>query len=77
VLYIGPRLSHISEIADAANGGVVCLSARHGEVDRVVEHIQHARNASLRVPPGASAHLRSLFSKEVALSKLIKELEAA
>ena len=76
VLYIGPRLSHVSEIADAANGEMVCLSARHGEVDKVTEHIQHACKASLRMQQGASAHLRSLFSKDVALSKLTTELEA-
>jgi hypothetical protein len=76
VLYIGPRLSHVSEIADTANGEMACLSARHGEVDTVAEHIQHACEASLRMPQDASAHLRSLFSKEVALSKLTTELEA-
>jgi hypothetical protein len=77
VLYIGPLLSHLSEIADSANGKMVCLSARHGEVEKVTEHIQHAREASLRMPLGASAHLRSAFSKEVALSKLTTELETA
>ena len=76
VLYIGPRVSHVSEIADAANGGMVCFSARHGEVDKVMEHIQRARKVSLRMPQGASPHLRSLFSKEVALSKLTTELES-
>ena len=76
VLYIVPRLSHVSEIADAANGEVVCLPARHGEVDKVTEHIQQARKLSLRLPQGASPHLRSLFSKEAALSKLTAELES-
>ena len=77
VLYIGPRLSHVSEIADVANGEMVCLPARHGEVDKVVAHIQYARKESLRMPHGASAHICSLFSKEVTLSKLITELEAS
>jgi hypothetical protein len=77
VLYIGPSVSHVSEIADVAKGEVVCLAARHGEVDRVVEHIRRARQLSPRMSPGASAHLRPLLSKEVALSKLSMELEAA
>jgi colanic acid biosynthesis glycosyl transferase WcaI len=76
VLYIGPRLSHISEIADAANGEVVCLRACHEELDKVTEHIQHAHKASFRLPPGASPHLRSRFSKEAALSRLTAELES-
>ncbi len=75
VLYIGPLLSHVSEIADAANGEMVCFPARHGDVDKVTEHIQQARKLALRLPHGASAHLPSQFSKEAALSKLTTELE--
>ena len=77
VLYIGPCPSHISEIADAANGEMVYFPARHGEVEKVIKHIQRARAVSRRMLPGASAHLRSAFSKEVALSKLTTELETA
>ena len=39
LLYLGPQPSHVSEILQALNGEVPCAWAKHGEVDRVIEHI--------------------------------------
>ncbi len=77
VLYIGPRPSHISELTEAAQGEVKCWTAGHGEVERVVEQILHARNYGSERTHQISSHLRSLFSKESILPKLIAELESA
>jgi len=77
VLYIGPRVSHISEIADAASGQITCLSARHGDVAGVVNQIQQLRSRTSRTVCQPSASLRSLFSKGTVLPKLITELESA
>ena len=77
VLYIGPRVSHISEIADAANGQLTCLSARHGDVAGVVKQIQQLRSRTSPTACQPAASLRSLFSKGTVLPKLITELESA
>jgi hypothetical protein len=76
VLYIGPRLSHISEIPSAANGVTHCLSAGHGEVEVVVKHILHARDMAQQSSRQRSPHLHSLFTKESVLPQLITELES-
>ena len=39
LLYLGPQPSHVSEILQALNGEPPCAWAKHGEVDRVIEHI--------------------------------------
>ena len=77
VLYLGPRVSHISEIADAANGQLTCLSARHGDVDAVVKQIQQLRSRTSPTACQPAASLRSLFSKGTVLPKLITEWESA
>jgi len=77
VLYIGPVPSHISEIACAANGEFSYFAARHGEVERVVEHILRARAETIPFTRHISPHLQSLFPKEAVLPKLIAELESA
>ena len=78
ILYIGPSLSHISEIVKAANGEVKCFSVLHGEVDLAVNQIRKARDEYGRLDrPAASPVVSSLFSKETVLPKLITELESA
>jgi hypothetical protein len=42
VLYIGPAVSPLSEIAEIASIEVPWFSARHGDVDQVIKHIQSA-----------------------------------
>jgi hypothetical protein len=77
VLYIGPRLSHVSEIASATNREVRCLSAGHGEVDLVVKHILRAREEAPQLSRHSSSRGPSFFSKESVLPKLIAELVSA
>jgi colanic acid biosynthesis glycosyl transferase WcaI len=76
VLYIGPALSHVTELADAANGELNYLSARHGDVDGVVKQIRQFRSVwagAARSRP--AVHVK--FSKDAVLPKLLAELESA
>jgi len=75
VLYIGPCVSHISEIAEKAPHELVCLAAQHGEVDKVVKHIQQLSPGVSCAARQPSAAVRSLFSREVVLPKLVAALE--
>jgi hypothetical protein len=50
--------------------------ARHGEVDRVVEHILEGARAAGEMPVTAEHSLSARFSKEALLPLLIDELEA-
>ncbi|HOC56076.1 MAG TPA: glycosyltransferase family 4 protein [Verrucomicrobiota bacterium] len=75
VLYIGPRVSHISEIVEKAPHELVCLAAQHGEVDKVVKHIQQLSPGVGYAARQPSAAVRSLFSREVVLPKLVAALE--
>ena len=77
VLYIGPRLSHVTEISSAANGEVLCFSADHGEVEVVVKQIQRARDEAQQRSRHCLLLAHSPFSKESVLPKLITELESA
>jgi glycosyltransferase involved in cell wall biosynthesis len=77
VLYIGPRLSHVTEISSAANGEVLCISADHGEVEVVVKQIQRARDEAQQRSRHCSLLIHSPFSKESVLPRLITELESA
>ncbi|HVM49173.1 MAG TPA: hypothetical protein VMU04_14170 [Candidatus Acidoferrum sp.] len=77
VLYIGPELSHVSEILDSLGKEARCARAAHGDVNRVIEVIQHFRHdgALSSRPPLAAATER--YSKDALLPKLIAELESA
>src|SRR5439155_3330376 len=44
-LYIGPEESHISDLLKRHTNGINARSARHGEVEEVVAHIQAAAGA--------------------------------
>ena len=76
VLYIGPRPSHLSETLDVIQHEHPWASAGHGEVDRVVEQIQQFRRESRTNSRQVPTRVRSLFSKEVLLPRLIEELES-
>jgi glycosyltransferase involved in cell wall biosynthesis len=76
VLYIGPPVSHVSEIAARANGDLSWFPAKHGEVERVVEQIQKARG-TVQARRGGPVARRVEFSRETGLSKLIAELETS
>ena len=77
MLYIGPRLSHATEIPSAANGEARCLSAGHSEVELVVQQILRARAETKQRSRHYSLLPHSLFAKESVLPKLISELESA
>ena len=76
VLYIGPQPSHVAEILAAANGQVLSATARHGDVEAVVQQVERLRqltgNASRRPPDPICAR----FAKDTLLPKLISELES-
>jgi glycosyltransferase involved in cell wall biosynthesis len=92
VLYLGPAVSHLSEIAQVAGAEIPWFSAGHGDVEQVIRHIHQAR-ALAQPPPElrrangwpadslaagrfAAPRLRALFSKEAVLPKLITELDS-
>ena len=75
VLYIGPRPSHLSEIAGQMEGDGTFLSASHGAVDQVVAHILKLHGAE-KIPRALPSKILSSFSKETLLPKLIAELES-
>ena len=74
LLYIGPQPSHISEILQALDGKLPCVWAKHGDVDRVMEHIRSqpgmVRPNGERVVP-----LAGVFSKATLLPQLVSVLE--
>jgi len=75
-LYIGPKDTHISEIAAKTNGEHVSYTALHGDVDAVVNNILRAaqeRGAEFDRPV---PHLASTFSKEALLPRMIELLES-
>jgi glycosyltransferase involved in cell wall biosynthesis len=75
LLYIGPQPSHISEILQALDGKSPSVWAKHGDVDRVMEHIRSqqgmVRPNGERVVPRAGN-----FSKATLLPQLVAVLEA-
>jgi hypothetical protein len=75
-LYIGPRPSHLSEMLDAIGREYPCASVEHGEVDRVIREIERVRRQPFPVSRQTPARVRSPFSKEGLLPRLIAELES-
>ena len=76
VLYIGPRPSHLSEMLDGLNHEYPCAAVAHGEVDQVVQAIERLRRDSRPTGRLTPARVRSLFSQEVLLPRLVEELES-
>ena len=75
LLYIGPQPSHISEILQALDGKSPSVWAKHGDVDRVMEHIRSQQgmvrpNGERGVPRAGN------FSKATLLPQLVAVLEA-
>ena len=73
-LYIGPKESHVTEIASQSSNGLAFYSARHGEVDRVVAHIIEAVNKRF-AGNGGSRELAGKFAKAKLLLRLVELLE--
>jgi glycosyltransferase involved in cell wall biosynthesis len=75
-LYIGPRETHITDIAAKTNGDYRSYTAAHGDVETVVKHIlqsteHNAGETGRRVPLIAGT-----FSKQALLPRMIKLLES-
>jgi len=76
ILYIGPKESHVGDIAAQSQNGYAVYQARHGQAERVVGHIlEAAGRKSLRRSRGAS-ELTSRFAKDALLPRMIELLEA-
>jgi glycosyltransferase involved in cell wall biosynthesis len=76
VLYIGPRPSHLSEMLDELDHEHPCAAVAHGEVDRVIREIERLRRDSRSTSRLTPTRVRSLFSQEVLLPRLVEELES-
>ena len=77
VLYIGPCPSHLSEILDSIRDQYSCASAAHGDVDCAVQEILRIRQESaVARPRHTPLSVRSHFSKEALLPRLIEVLES-
>jgi colanic acid biosynthesis glycosyl transferase WcaI len=77
VLCIGPRPSHLTEILGTLPEQSLCAIAAHGEVERVVEHIQWVRRESATADRRSLSPVGAPFSREALLPKLVAELESA
>jgi glycosyltransferase involved in cell wall biosynthesis len=75
LLYIGPHPSHISEILQALDGKLPCVWAKHGDVDRVMEHIR-SQPGMVRPNVERVVPLAGIFSKATLLPQLVAVLEA-
>jgi colanic acid biosynthesis glycosyl transferase WcaI len=73
-LYIGPKESHISEIAAQSGGRYRVYAATHGDVGRVVACIEEELR---RLPDGGRQvpEIAATFSRKVLLPRLVKLLE--
>jgi len=74
LLYIGPRESHITDIASQATNGFAFYSARHGEVDNVVNQILEAASRSSS-PGNGSSDLAKRFSRDSLLPRMVELIE--
>jgi glycosyltransferase involved in cell wall biosynthesis len=75
-LYIGPRDSHVSEIAAQCGERYRTYAATNGDVDSVVEWI---RQEALRQPNGTrdlAPEIAAKFSRKALLPRLVKLLES-
>jgi putative colanic acid biosynthesis glycosyltransferase WcaI len=77
LLYIGPQLSHVSEILHGLNGEFPSGSAGHGEVDNVIRHILQLKETAIPQTGERCAPFAEQFAKEALLPKLVAMLESA
>lgn len=75
VLYIGPKLSHVTDIAAELNGTWRCEQARHGDVPgtlAAIERVHGSKTFGAKTP----SRQDSAFSSSNRLPALVSELEA-
>lgn len=73
-LYIGPKQSHVSEIAGQLNSGYPAYSAENGDTQRVIKGILTELTASLERKPRTVPKLAGSFSKQILLPRMISLL---
>ena len=73
-LYIGPKQSHVSEIAGQLNNNHPAYSAANGDVRTVVEGILEELTASVEQKPRTVPELANSFSKQTLLPRMISLL---
>ena len=76
LLYIGPEESHITDIARQNEGGVSIYSARHGDVESVVNHISEAVALNSSDAAARTMACTEMFSRGSLLPGMIGLLEA-
>jgi colanic acid biosynthesis glycosyl transferase WcaI len=77
LLYIGPKESHIMDIADQSSNGYQIYKARHGETQKVAAAILTAASEQKHRPQMAheTSDLARRFSREALLPRMIQLLE--
>ena len=73
-LYIGPKQSHVSEIAGQLNSGHPAYSAENGDTEKVIKGILTELTASLERKPRTVPKLAGSFSKQILLPRMISLL---
>ena len=75
-LYIGPKESHISEIAAQSSGRFRAYAATNGDVATVVERIQEEASHRPTGTRGLAPEIAARFSRKALLPRLVKLLES-
>jgi len=74
-LYIGPELSHITDIVARLDDRKLAKIARHGDVELVRKHVGECADANRQASSRRPLPLAKQFSKDVVLPKLLDVIE--
>ena len=75
-VYIGPAISHVTDIiAQLADPGAA-KAARHGDVDSLTKHIKEGADAGGRTKRRQRSELADTFAKDVLLPRLLEVVES-
>jgi len=74
-LYIGPKESHITEIAAQGGGRYRVYAATNGDVDSVVAYIEEEAKRLPNAEQVRAPEIAAIFSRKVLLPRLVKLLE--
>jgi colanic acid biosynthesis glycosyl transferase WcaI len=75
-LYVGPKESHVTEIAARINGNGSAFIVRNGDVDAVVGHILKQSKLELRDSRNSVPEIAESFSRQTLLPRMIALLES-
>jgi glycosyltransferase involved in cell wall biosynthesis len=76
-LYVGPKESHVTQIAARLNGNGAAFIAGNGDVDAVVDHILMQSKLEPRINQNYVPEIADSFSKQTLLPRMIALLESA